>query len=471
VMGAVLDPLGILEFLRHGYILAGRTHYQDIHRLLPGQVIAYEPHRQRLQVHETSSLWVGTANYGAKDIHIIAEAAWTALQGMVQNYLEPQDKHALMLSAGWDSRLLLAAMLEHLGPHRLLTYSHGDLRSSELHIIKDICRHLKIQYRCEPLQNAMFDLDILQRGFDLVGDAILWSHWHHAGRLLVDTGVKCLTAGVYGEILGGHSGLPKLLRGRKKITAVASELLGSSTGGGRRSNGPFHDVYELLRYREIPKFPGLSRSFWENLPAATEALNADITTTLRRLEKRGITTANQLAEAFVAENRGAQFISAQLLSCRTSVDIALLLGDRDLLLLASRIPLNVKIQNSLNRDILRAHAPDLLRFPTSATLVPAMMPVFLQEASRALRHFVEQGLFKVHLATQGRIGPPHFGWENFEFLRNGRIFHSLVDDLKSDIWDKKALQDYISKIAQFARDPHIYPETFLKIYTADLMLR
>jgi hypothetical protein len=472
VMGAVPDPLGIFEFLRRGYILAGRTHYRDIHRLLPGQVITYEPHRQRLQVHETSSLWVGTANYGAKDINFIAEDAWTALQGMVQKWLEPQDRHALMMSAGWDSRLLLAAMLEHLGPDRLLTYSHGDLHSRELHLIEGICRSLKIQWRCEALQEAMFNLDILQHGFDRVGEAILWPHWHHAGRFLVDIGVKCIAAGVYGEILGGHYGPPMLLQGRKKITAVASALLGRSSGGAQRSNSPFQDAYELLRYRQIRKSAWLSRIFWENLPAATEAVNADIATTLRRLEKRGITTTDQLVEAFLAENRGTQAINSQLLSCRTSVDIALPFGDRDLLLLASRILLNTKLHNSLHRNILRAHAPDLLRFPTSATLVPAMMPIFLQEASRALRRLVEDGLWKVHFATQGRIGPPHIGWwGGFAFLRNGRVFHSLVNDLKSDIWDKKALQDSISRIAQFARNPLIYPETFLKIYIIDLMLR
>jgi len=471
VMGAAPDPLGILEFLHRSYILAGRTHYQDIHRLLPGQVITYEPHRQRLQVHETSSLWVGIANCGAKDINIIAEAAWTALQGMVQNCLEPQDRHALMLSAGWDSRLLLAAMLEHLSPHRLLAYSHGDLRSRELHLIEDICRPLEVQWRCEALQDAMFDLDVLQHGFDRVGEAIRWSHWHHAGRLLADTGVKCITAGVYGEILGGHYGPPMLLQGRKKITAVASAFLGKSRDGVRRSHGLFQDVYELLRYPEIPKFAWLSRDFWENLPAATEAVNADIATTLRRLEKRGIATANQLVEAFLAENRGTQVINTQLLSCRASVDISLPFGDRDLLLLASRILLNTKIHNSLHQSILRAHAPDLLRFSTGATLVPANMPIFLQEASRALRRLVERSLWKIHFATHGRIGPPHTGWTNFAFLRNGRIFQSLVDDLKSDIWDKKALQNFISRMAQFAVNVRIHPETFLKIYTVDLMLR
>jgi hypothetical protein len=78
------------------------------------------------------------------------------------------------------------------------------------------------------------------------------------------------------------------------------------------------------------------------------------------------------------------------------------------------------------------------------------MPIFMQEVSRAYRRFIDKGLWKLYFATHGRIGPPHGGWWNFEFLRNGKALRPLIDDLKSDFWDKSELNRFISNIAQFS---------------------
>jgi Asparagine synthase len=469
VMGAAYDPIGITEFLLKGYILAGRTHYRGIRRLLPGQVVTYEPDHQRLRVCETSSLWVGAESYGPDDTRFASEAAWGALRNAIWECLEAEGKHGLMLSAGWDSRLLLLAMLKRLGSDALLAYSHGDLRSRELRITEAICQLLRIEWRRESLDDAMFDLDLLQRAFDRT-ENVLFPHWYRAGLLLEKAGVKCISAGVYGEVLGGHYGPPMLLRGRKKITSVAAAMLGrpSLTRG---SKDLLRNIYELLCHREIKKPRALTETFWKTLSPGTEAINADIATTLRRLEKRGITNEDQLVEAFISENRGTQYINAQILSCRASVDIVIPFGDRDLLILASRIPFTTKVYNSLNRNILRGYAPDLLRFSSAATLVPTAMPIFIQETSRACRWIIDKGFWKLYFATHGRIGPPHMSWVNFEFLRNGKALRPLIDDLRSDIWSKRDLDLSISNAARFSRHSRIFPEFFLKVYATDLMLR
>jgi hypothetical protein len=470
VVGAAYDPMGITEFLLKRYILAGRTHYRGIRRLLPGQVVTYEPDHQRLRVCEMSSLWVGAESDGLDGTRFASEAVWDALQKAVWECLEPEGKHALMMSAGWDSRLLLLAMLERLGPHALLAYSHGDLHSRELRITEAVCRALRIEWRREPLDDALFDLDLLQRGFDRM-ETVIFPEWHRAGLLLADEGVRCISAGVYGEVLGGHYGPPMLLRGGKKIAAVAAALLGRASSLACRSTDAMQNVYDFLRYRELSKPWSLSRTFWEGLSSPAEAMNADIATALQRLERRGITTAEQLVEAFIAEHRGTQTINAQILSCRATVDIAMPFCHRDLLLLAGRLPFATKVHNSLSRKILQLHGPDVLRFPTSATLVPAGMPISLQEASRACRRLLDKGLWKLYFVTRGRIGPPHRSWWNFEFLRNGEALCSLVDDLKSDIWDKEALRRSIATAARFGRHRPIYPDGFLTVYTTDLMLR
>lgn len=178
-----------------------------------------------------------------------------------------------------------------------------------------------------------------------------------------------------------------------------------------------------------------------------------------------------MVEAFIAENRATRYTNTQLLSCRSVINIAMPLSYRDLLVLASQIPHPTKICNALNRYILQLHAPDLLRFPTSAILVPAAMPIFIQEASRVCRKLFDEGLWKLYIATHGWVRRSRRDWSNFEFLRNGKALYALVDDLKSDIWDKSALERIIADDAHFSSPRYVHPKSFLAVYSTDLMLR
>lgn len=53
------DPLGLLEFLRYNYTLAGRTLFRNLRRLLPGQVLRYDSTSKKLELRETSRAWSG----------------------------------------------------------------------------------------------------------------------------------------------------------------------------------------------------------------------------------------------------------------------------------------------------------------------------------------------------------------------------------------------------------------------------
>ena len=78
IAGASLDLVGILEVLERYSTLAGRTHFEEIRRLLPGQILRYEPGSGRLSVRETSALWAGDRGE-AGDGGDAVEQAWVAL--------------------------------------------------------------------------------------------------------------------------------------------------------------------------------------------------------------------------------------------------------------------------------------------------------------------------------------------------------------------------------------------------------
>ena len=472
VLGASPDVIAIREFLHENYLLAGRSFFQGISRLLPGQILTYDPIRDHLHLRETSEAWVGLEDGSLADRTHAAKVSWHSLMGAVRHGLDTNEQHALMISGGWDSRTLLAAMKKYLGPDKVMGYTHGDFLSRELRITERICRSSSIRFHQEALDNAVLDPESLQRGFARV-ETVVFPEWHRAGHVLAGLGVRSVSAGVYGEGLGGHYGSTMLVNGARKLPVLAAQLLGWPHRFGLSTHA---DVGDLLRIRHLVKPWHVKETFWDGIDLQG-AMNADIEGTLMRLKARGVAGNNQLIEAFITEHRGAQYVNSQLLSCRASLDVAIPFGDRNFFTLASRIPLMTKIHNAVNREMLRQEDADLLRSPTAATLGPAAWPIGVQEVSRLIRHLGENTHWRLHFATHGRIQPPHMGWGYWESLRNGAVLTALIDDLQCDCWNKRAMQDRIRDIGRQGLRRETYSPTavllqcLLKDYHVDLVLR
>ena len=97
-----IDIVGFRQFLHEGYMLSGRTFYKGIARLMPGQVLTYELSRHRSCIVETSKAWVGLEGSSLAEI-------WSKIADAVSQSMDMRSKTAVMMSAGWDSRTLLAA--------------------------------------------------------------------------------------------------------------------------------------------------------------------------------------------------------------------------------------------------------------------------------------------------------------------------------------------------------------------------
>ena len=378
----------------------------------------------------------------------------------------PPSGSALMMSGGWDSRTLLGrASASGLG---LLCYSHGDTRSRELRIVRKLCRVADQPYQLEPIDERILDPALLTRGFERTETAI-FPHWLRAGGLLADMGITCVTAGVYGEILGGHYGPSMLAGSRRKIAAVAAGLLGIERRGAREGE---RTAREYLRTPSFGHHWYLDRDFEASMERPREQLDEAVDEALDRLRSRGVETEVGLVEAYVSEHRGAQYINAQIRSCRASTDVAVPFAGEELFVYSTRLPLVAKIHNSINRRVLAQHAPSLLREPMAATLVPAGWPLLLQEASRFGRKLYEAGHLSLHHLSGERIPRPRLGWMNFDFIRNSQELQALADDLRSDIWDREAIQKQIKALPQEdAARVHPVFDQFAKVYTTDLLLR
>lgn len=462
------DDLGTLEFLRQGYTLMGKTPFAGIRRLLPGQSLQYRP-EGRVRISEASRAWTEFRDHRAGAVRT-TRVACELLNKSLHTALPKGCLTTLMMSGGWDSRMLLAAARGTRTADQLTCYSHGDVNSRELRIVERICRATRTKIRCETINDAVLDLAALKRGFERT-ENLIFPHWHRAGKIARESESASTFAGVYGEIIGGHYGPAMLGSGSEKIKRIVTALV-SPTMTNSRANAAT-TTKNLLRLSELKGHWYLDPDFEQAIDHRLERLNTDIDRAVGRLVQRGIFNSDQLIEAFISEHRGSQYINAQLLSCRAHVDIAIPFANQELVAFASGIPLAMKIHNRLNRKMLQLSRPDVLRFPLAATLLPASMPIIAQEASRLVRGLKEAAHWNLHSAARGRFGVPRLGWVNFQFLRSGYALREIINDLQCDIWNRNALRSRVSEIEQSKWNVPLHPmfDQIGKIYTVDMLLR
>ena len=456
------DFVSVIHHLRTATVLGDTTVFVGIKRVLPGQRVLLKAGHSP-QITEPSGIWVVSEQ--APNIDQLIDTVWEQLTEAVGT-LEELSPTVLMMSGGWDSRTLLAA-LSAAGSF-CSGYTHGDGHSRELMLVRRLASSRGVALQQEEIDARCLSQAAVLGAFDRV-ESSSFPHWVRAGQRILDSGSgTSIMAGILGEVLGGHYGLTMAGSWSRRSIALVWGLLENS-GVSHSSSPSARSV--LYSPANIGPHWYLTRDFEQSLGALGERFNDGIDTFLRRHERRGVSSQSSLVEAFITEHRGAQYIAAQLRSTRASLPVLAPFGNPRLLETVSRVPVGIRLHNSLNRLMLRRYAPDLLRLPMAATLVPASMPIIVQEVSRAARKAIDTAwLTGKQLGITS--GPRRAGWVNFEFLRSGHALRDLVDVLRLDIWDRVSLHQRITELADKNRatNPHSLFDQVMKIVTIDRLL-
>ena len=470
-----LDLASFIQYMQRGYTYAERSHYRQVRRLLPGQVLEYQSRDGLFQIRETSELWTTQGNDWPKSTDEAADLFWHEL-GSAAKRTAHVGKCALMLSGGWDSRTLLASHRADECREPLVCYSHGDLDSREMTIARRLCVASGLPGWEEPLTSAAYNQALIDALFSRV-ESGQHPHWLHAGRLLAEEGTKTVIAGSYGEVMGGHLGRAVMNRGARKILAVAGDMTGMAAKRDEKRGIDLTAMRQMLFPLGQEKPWYLAEEVWNQVPKLREELREDVDWELRRLMNRGVSTDGQVLDAFMTEHYISQCCNEQSLSTRASTGVSLPFAAKEILSLATRIPMNMRIQNTLNRLIVKKNAPDLATIPTAATLVRADAPIVLQEASRLVRRHVDNARWRMHSVSKGLLPYPRTSWWQLEFLRDGVLFNRLLDDLAVDIWDLKEIRGRVERNAQTQVRFHwrsstaLLSQHILRISSVDRLLR
>ena len=468
-IAASADPVGIAQLMRFGYTIHDRTPFAGIRRLLAGQRLRWN-HGRGIRLEETSRLWSGF-DPALGSASVATERLGCALDATMARIAGHGSGISLMMSAGWDSRTLLAAAVSGSMLPRVHCYSHGDLQSRELAIAHRLCDDLQVPWHAEPLDANNYDVDALSRAVART-ENVVFPHWHRAGRLLAGRN-DVVIAGVFGEMLGGRYWSAHAKSGASKAATLFPMLLGAK-GAPMES-----DADALAAATSLFTLSSYTHSWTTQLGDrqsemhTLSAINNDITRALERYQQRGATGLDQLAEAYQGEHIGSRYCNVQLLSTRAYTQVAFPLADPALLEIATRTPLRVRIQNSVNRRIVMEREPRLLRRPMGATLAPASSPIVVQEASRVARKLFQMGTWSAHFLTRGAVKAPRLAWANYEFLREGIALRQTVESLSSSVWNTPALLNWVERVERGTlREQMLDPAELLgKMVTVDHLTR
>ncbi|MBQ0747948.1 MAG: hypothetical protein KBT82_10860 [Marinobacter sp.] len=443
--GDLPDWEGIHCYLTFGYTLGASTFFENIQQTLPNQKLEIDT--QLLEISkEVSDVTSRVANS-----ETLASNGRTFAKLLSDTMLTYRPM-ALMMSAGWDSRTLLAPRKSPI----TVAYTHGDISSRECTIAKKVSGTLRTDHYFKDVKGMVIDTDLLDEMLELHGHC-LWPIWHLSSRLISEKFSLPIASGVIGARLGGHNGFSSVGT-RLQKTFNSLHLINPRIASKEKI------INDLKKHLTTPK------NFWFTSDKGNKIFGEIATSTTQRIHE---TLDNYLKETddfsfaiekFNYDHASRQYMMKQPGMAKSFQGYYSPLSHPELLKLVYNIPFKQRVQNRLTKAVIAELNSDLLEFPMAATLAKAKRPIFIQELSRILRIIFENIFFKL------KKNRPNLGWFNYEHLYSGDFFETTIHSLRSDIWSKERMLKTIASNKKRGIEAGPTTDMICKVKTIDYYL-
>ena len=444
------DPAGLIEYLRFGYSIGTRTILSDVKRVQPAERITWQSghaaHRSEVIPADGVSAWVGHPT------EVLLQEFADALVEVVRETAVD----VLMMSGGWDSRVILAALLALQESPGTTLHFHGDLQSREAAIVKRIASDHDLALSTLAIQPEHLELESLRNYFQHF-PSLSFPWWNGFRNMDIPAGT--VAAGIFGELSGGHYGPPMARSGWRRLFENArwAFLPPRRLRPGREDH--LAEAWTALRQEPYsPPWYFDPEQWHRHFEGVHEEVNSDIKGALVHLSDRGLNQPLDLIEGFITTHRGGQYVAAQLHSASNPGMFFAPLAHRHLLDLAVAIPFRRRAFNRLTQEVIKLLQPSLLNYPMAATLVKAQRPIPLLEASRVARKAIG------HLGIVPR-SRKRFSWVNFQGFPLEEMLGNLPDHLGLGLWDRPRIRQSVSQTPGGREHPTI--DMLMKILSAD----
>lgn len=426
--GCKIDVVSLMQYMKYSFVIGPYCMSKGVSRLMALQCIKIDQDGKVVKSESSkhSNLWAQEKRTNKQGI---VDDAIDIIRNEVRHYPQTQ----LMFSAGWDSRLVLGALIDSKIDFSL--FVHGDLESREVMIAEDMSKSLgSILHKKSFEAMGMTSIQMKKQLVD-VGSA-LFPYWLSGSRQAAKDN-RVLTSGIFGEHLGGHYSDVNIMKGYRKYVGLLQMLL-AIEGSNQERGSMFDNLKEKYSYESWM----FTQEF--NNVLSDEDINEESNSRLKRVLESymntGLENERVLFERFYTEHRGSRRIVRQALNSTNWSDYKSIYGNADLVSLINAIPLKDRIHNRFSKSLIKRLAPNLLNYPMAATLVPASQPILIQELSRGIRKGVE-------IISKSGIGKmePRLGWNNLEACKKDGLFLEVAGGLKNNIWNRERIGVFTEK--------------------------
>ncbi len=428
-----IDYAGVYQRLIYGYTIGPRTRYKGVCVLEPGS---------RIIIDEQGTIDREKLRYDHHDVAL--DDIWEALGeeiGKIEN-----ENIGIMLSAGYDSRLLLAACL---GRNRRIdiAYTHGLLGSTELGIAYELAKAARIRTFIQmDAGSGMFgSVEELHAFFDDMG--ILYQvFWRLAGKYFASAGATPI-CGVQAEILNGQF-MNGLLTGA--LSKTKRFMIGRS---GYRAF--VHSCTSFAEFVLSSVNPGLlvyiRPVFRELFEEAGEVTRSDLIA-LAESYLAVCDSWDEVVLRFLCAHDGSKLRAQQARILHRHCPVSAPFSGRKVFMLCNDYPNEDKLYGKAMRRLLSSYSPGLSKFRCTKSNLPLYYPDILHLIGRAVRSVLDGGRIIRFLESRGSETKDleKISWIGGDvWIREGNGLAEIRGLVTGSILDRDVVDGYFDKIRNY----------------------
>ncbi|MBX3284365.1 MAG: hypothetical protein KF703_03400 [Actinobacteria bacterium] len=403
-LGTAPDPMGVACTLVLGYPLGPRTVFDGIERLNPGELVSYRAGTGTVD-RSYPEVYYGDLVEPGPDL---VEQIWSALVDAARPSVAAHRSIGVMLSEGFDSRLV-AGVLAHLGAD-LRTFTHATRGTKGTRIVGEVSRALGSDHTFDYLEQG-FPADLGELRAQLaLADNLHVPYWDAGSRHFGATGVGATTTGyALDTTLGAHAFSSSSGSSRDRVLGRYGEILRQDLG--RLGDAQMDDLAEALLVQartpdrrwmveRIERF--LDAEHAPGVVAQVDGIADEIAAEQERVRRSGSERPSQALQRYFLENRGRKFSFGQELTLRVNRPLVVPCYEPAFMRLMTSVPPRLRVHHRAYYQLLRRHLPELARIPSGAHALAPRYPRLVLETSRFAWKVHESRILRQFMATRGQ---------------------------------------------------------------------
>lgn len=445
VLNSRLDRIGVVQTAAFHYSIGSRTLFKGIGQLRPGEVLTYSLESNTLDRKQTTRMYGPLDSYSSDNE--AADALWHEYMLGMKELSKPAGKNGVLLSGGFDTRLVVRGFLEFKKEIAGVTFGEED--NHEVSTAKKVAAlamastivHSPVE-DCHPPYERVTAL-INQ------AESANFAYCETGASMLKAQGVVSVSTGYGGEAFIGGQALQMMPgtwgnRNRLRFAVKRSVGLPTSTFSIPVTSHSLDELREdILSFhnRSLNRIRKLLTPEWQlYIEEVSTHLKEDVDTELRRYMYSHPETMQQVCERFWLEHHVLKRFGRQEVTIMTKVPSVLPTILPRFLQRCTNLNPSRKVDHGIYVKMVKRHFGRFASLPTSNIPVPLTSPGLVQWIARAVRARNDQKSIYELVRSRGTQRGRRAGWAEFEgWMRRGPFLNDIRNMVDGTLYSTDAI--------------------------------